>query len=64
MTEPERLVAAGSRLGDLHRHRPRLHALVGGSRALIDELLARDRLEVLPWPVDGSLWAHADSLNR
>ena len=38
--------------------------LVGGTRALVDDLLADDRLEVLPWPVDGSLWAGADSINR
>ena len=38
--------------------------LVGGSRALVDDLLADDRLEVLPWPVDGSLWAGADDVNR
>ncbi|CUR59961.1 hypothetical protein NOCA120009 [metagenome] len=37
--------------------------LVGGSRALVDELLADDRLEVLPWPVDGSLWSDADTVN-
>ena len=37
--------------------------LVGGSRALVDELLADDRLEVLPWPVDGSLWSDADDVN-
>ncbi len=38
--------------------------LVGGSRALVDDLLADDRLEVLPWPVDGSLWSDADDVNR
>lgn len=38
--------------------------LVGGSRALVDELIADDRLEVLRWPVDGSLWAGADEVNR
>lgn len=38
--------------------------LVGGSRALVDDLLADDRLEVLPWPVDGSLWSDADTINR
>lgn len=38
--------------------------LVGGSRALVDDLLADDRLEVLPWPTDGSLWAGADDVNR
>ena len=38
--------------------------LVGGSRALVDELLADDRLEVLRWPVDGSLWSDADDANR
>ena len=38
--------------------------LVGGTRALVDDLLADDRLEVLAWPVDGSLWAGADSINR
>jgi hypothetical protein len=38
--------------------------LVGGPRALVDELLADDRLEVLPWPVDGSLWSGADTINR
>lgn len=38
--------------------------LVGGTRALIDDLLADDRLEVLPWPVDGSLWSDADTVNR
>lgn len=38
--------------------------LVGGSRALLDDLLADDRLEVLPWPVDGSLWEGADTVNR
>lgn len=38
--------------------------LVGGSRALVDDLLADDHLEVLPWPVDGSLWAGADEINR
>jgi len=37
--------------------------LVGGTRALVDDLLADDRLEVLPWPVDGSLWAGADTIN-
>jgi hypothetical protein len=37
--------------------------LVGGSRALVDDLLADERLEVLPWPVDGSLWAGADTIN-
>ncbi|MBD3926915.1 hypothetical protein IEZ26_20010 [Nocardioides cavernae] len=37
--------------------------LVGGSRALVDDLLADERLEVLPWPVDGSLWAGADIVN-
>jgi hypothetical protein len=37
--------------------------LVGGSRALVDELLDEDRLEVVPWPVDGSLWADADTVN-
>ncbi len=37
--------------------------LVGGSRALIDELLADDRLEVLPWTTHGSLWSDADSVN-
>lgn len=38
--------------------------LVGGSRALVDDLLADVRLEVLPWPVDGSLWSGADTVNR
>lgn len=38
--------------------------LVGGSRALVDDLLADDRLEVLPWPADGSLWSDADGVNR
>jgi len=38
--------------------------LVGGSRALVDDLLADERLEVLAWPVDGSLWSGADTLNR
>lgn len=38
--------------------------LVGGSRALVADLLADDRLEVLPWPVDGSLWDDADTVNR
>lgn len=37
--------------------------LVGGSHALIDDLLADERLEVLPWPEDGSLWADADTIN-
>jgi len=37
--------------------------LVGGSRTLVDDLLADDRLEVLPWPVDGSMWADADTIN-
>ncbi len=37
--------------------------LVGGSRALIDDLMADELLEVLPWPVDGSLWADADTVN-
>jgi hypothetical protein len=37
--------------------------LVGGTRALVDDLLADERLEVLPWPVDGSLWADADTIN-
>lgn len=37
--------------------------LVGGTRALVDDLLADDRLEVLPWPVDGSLWSGADTIN-
>ena len=38
--------------------------LVGGRCALVDDLLADDRLEVLPWPVDGSLWSDADTVNR
>ena len=38
--------------------------LVGGSRAMVDDLLADDRLEVLAWPVDGSLWSGADTVNR
>lgn len=38
--------------------------LIGGSRALVDDLLADDRLEVLPWPVDGSLWSSADTINQ
>lgn len=38
--------------------------LVGGSRALVDRLLADDRLEVLAWPESGSLWAGADEVNR
>ncbi len=38
--------------------------LVGGSRAMVEDLLADDRLEVLPWPVDGSLWSSADDVNR
>jgi hypothetical protein len=38
--------------------------LVGGSRALVDDLLADGRLEVLRWPVDGSLWSDADTVNR
>lgn len=37
--------------------------LVGGTRALVDDLLADDRLEVLPWPVDGSLWSGADTID-
>lgn len=37
--------------------------LVGGTRALVDDLLADERLEVLPWPVDGSLWSNADTIN-
>lgn len=37
--------------------------LVGGSRALVDDLLADDRLEALPWPVDGSLWSDADTVD-
>lgn len=37
--------------------------LVGGSRALVDDLLADERLEALPWPVDGSLWSDADTVN-
>ena len=37
--------------------------LVGGSRALVDELLDDERLEVVPWPVDGSLWSDADTVN-
>ena len=37
--------------------------LVGGTRALVDDLLADEHLEVLPWPVDGSLWADADTVN-
>ncbi|MDR7253631.1 hypothetical protein J2X46_002621 [Nocardioides sp. BE266] len=37
--------------------------LVGGTRALVDDLLADERLEVLPWPVDGSLWSDADTIN-
>ena len=37
--------------------------LVGGTHALVDDLLADDRLEVLPWPVDGSLWSSADTVN-
>ncbi|MCW2738584.1 hypothetical protein [Nocardioides sp.] len=35
--------------------------LVGRTRAMVDDLLADDRLEVLPWPTDGSLWSDADS---
>ena len=38
--------------------------LVGGSRALIDELLVTHALEVLPWPDDGSLWSSGDTINR
>lgn len=38
--------------------------LVGGPLALVEDLLADDRLEVLAWPVDGSLWADADTVNR
>lgn len=38
--------------------------LIGGSRALVDELLGTDGLEVLPWAVDGSLWSNADTINR
>ena len=38
--------------------------LVGGSRALIEQLLADDRLEVLAWSEDGSLWSGADGVNR
>lgn len=38
--------------------------LVGGSSALVDDLLADERLEALPWPLDGSLWADADTVNR
>ncbi|MBS2937468.1 hypothetical protein KDN32_06910 [Nocardioides sp. J2M5] len=38
--------------------------LVGGSRALVADLLGDDRLEALPWPVDGSLWSGADTINR
>lgn len=38
--------------------------LVGGSRALVDDLVADDRLEVLQWPLDGSLWQDADTVNR
>lgn len=37
--------------------------LVGGSNGLIDDLLASDVLEVLRWPVDGSLWSGADLIN-
>ena len=37
--------------------------LVGGTRALVDDLLADARLEVLPWHTDGSLWSGADTLN-
>jgi hypothetical protein len=37
--------------------------LVGGPLALVEDLVADDRLEVLPWPVDGSLWADADTVN-
>jgi hypothetical protein len=37
--------------------------LVGGTRALVDDLLSDERLEVLPWPVDGSLWSGADTIN-
>ena len=37
--------------------------LVGGTRALVDALLSDDRLEALPWPVDGSLWSSADTVN-
>ncbi len=38
--------------------------LVGGSRALVDDLLADVRLEVLRWPVDGSQWSGADTVNQ
>lgn len=38
--------------------------LIGGTRALVDELLASDSLEVLPWPVDGLLWSSADTINQ
>lgn len=37
--------------------------LIAGTRPLVDDLLADERLEVLPWPVDGSLWSGADRLN-
>ncbi len=38
--------------------------LVAGSRALVDDLLADQRLEALAWPVGGSLWSDADTVNR
>jgi hypothetical protein len=38
--------------------------LVGGTRAMVDDLLADERLEVLPWPIDGALWSGADRVNR
>ena len=38
--------------------------LVGGTRALVDELLASDLLEVMPWSTDGSLWSDADTVNQ
>lgn len=37
--------------------------LVGGSHELVEGLLADDRLEVVRWPSDGSLWADADAVN-
>ncbi|WP_165807142.1 hypothetical protein [Nocardioides currus] len=38
--------------------------LVGGTRALVGDLLAEVALEVVRWPVGGSLWSDADRVNR
>jgi hypothetical protein len=38
--------------------------VVGGSRGLVDELLARDGIEVLEIPAAASLGSDADTVNR